>query len=173
MQVSEVIKSNRSVRRFSDQPVSRALIEQIINAGRLSGSAKNNQPWNFVIVTGRATLQGLSECGPGCAHLSGAAFAVALVVDELRQPPTLTTPFDLGRSSQNMILTAWDLGIGSCMATLYNEDQARLVLHVPDDMDVPWAISFGYPHPEVDPRQRPPHKEGRRKLDDVVKWETW
>jgi nitroreductase len=173
VEVTEAIKTNRSVRQFSDQPVSRADIEQVTNAGRLAGSAKNRQPWQFVVVTDRATLQALSACGPWCTHLAGAAFGVALVVDNLHEPSTLTTPFDLGRASQNMILAAWERGIASCMATFYEPDKVRAALGIPVHMDVPWAISFGYPHPDADPRRRSPRKEGRRALDEVTHWERW
>lgn len=173
MDVYEAIQSNRSVREFAGQPVSREDIERIVNAGRLSGSAKNRQPWRFVIVTDRAKLQALSECGPWCGHLAGAAFAVVMTTRDLHQPPTLTTPFDLGRASQNMILAAWERGIASCMATIYEQDLARRALAIPEDYAVPWAISFGYPAPGADPRGRPPRKEGRLPLDEVASWETW
>lgn len=173
MEVYQAIKGNRSVRQFTDQPVPRADIQQIVNAGRLSGSAKNKQPWEFVVVTNRETLQNLSACGPWCGHLAGAAFAVVMITPDLHTPPTLTTPFDLGRASQNMILTAWEKGIGSCMATIYEPDKARAALNVPPEMQIPWAISFGYPHPDTDPRRRPAKATGRRPADEVVHWETW
>jgi nitroreductase len=173
VEVTEAIKTNRSVRQFSDQPVSRAEIEHIVNAGRLSGSAKNRQPWQFVIVTDRATLQALGESGPWGSHLAGAAFGVVMAVENLKEPPTLTTPFDLGRASQNMILAAWERGIGSCMATIYDPDKVRAALGIPASQDVPWAISFGYPHPDADPRRRPPRKEGRHPLAEVAHWEQW
>jgi nitroreductase len=67
MEVYEAIRGNRSVRQFSDEAVSRANIERIVNAGRLSGSAKNVQPWTFVVVTERATLKALSQCWMTCA----------------------------------------------------------------------------------------------------------
>lgn len=173
MDVQQAIKGNRSIRQFTDQPVSREDITAIVNAGRLSGSAKNRQPWMFVIVTERATLQALSECGPWCGHLAGAAFAVVMIVNDLHEPSTLTTPFDLGRASQNMILAAWARGIGSCMATIYGPEKARAALNVPEEKDVPWAISFGYPTPEADPRGRPPRDEGRLDFEEVARWETW
>lgn len=173
MEVYEAIKSNRSIRQFTDQPVSRDDITKIVNAARLSGSAKNRQPWQFVIVTERDTLQALSECGPWCGHLAGAAFAVVMTAEDLNNPPTQTTPFDLGRTSQNMILAAWSMGIGSCMATIYEMEKARAALQIPDSWSVPWAISFGYPQPEADPRLRPPRREGRKTLDDVAHWEKW
>lgn len=161
------------MRQFTDRPVSREDIERIVNAGRLSGSAKNAQPWQFIIVTRRETLRGLSECGPWCGHLAGAAFAVVLTTDDLHDPPTLTKPFDLGRAAQNMILAAWELGIGSCMATIYEAERVRALLGIPKERAVPWAISFGYPAPEADPRHRSPRAGGRKTFDDVVRWERW
>jgi nitroreductase len=171
--VYKAIRNRRAVRQFAAEPVPREQIEQIIHAGRLSASAKNRQPWQFIVVTERDTLQALSVCGPWCGHLAGAAFAVVLTVEDLTDPPTLTTPFDLGRASQNMILAAWEMGIMSCMATIYEPDKARAALDIPPDRAVPWAISFGYPTPESDPRHRPPRKTGRKALDDIVHWQRW
>ncbi len=59
------------------------------------------------------------------------------------------------------------------MATIYEMDKARAALGVPAEMQVPWAISFGYPHPEADPRNRPAKSTGRRQIDEVVHWEKW
>ena len=117
MDVYDAIRHNRSVRQFSSEPVSRDDIERIVNAGRLAGSAKNRQPWQFIVVTQRDTLAALSECGPWCTHLAGASFGVVMTVENLREPDTLSTPFDLGRASQNMILAGWEIGVMSCMAT--------------------------------------------------------
>ncbi len=171
--VYDAIKNRRAVRQFAAEPVPREQIEQIIHAGRLSASAKNRQPWQFIVVTERHTLQALSVCGPWCGHLAGAAFAVVMTVEDMHDPSTLTTPFDLGRASQNMILTAWEIGIMSCLATIYEPDKARAALDIPNDRAIPWAISFGYPTPESDPRDRPPRKSGRRALDKIVHWERW
>ncbi|MCZ2095840.1 MAG: nitroreductase [Anaerolineae bacterium] len=173
MEVFQAIRTNRSVRQFTDRPVRREDIEQILHAGRLSGSAKNAQPWQFIVVTARDSLRDLSACGPWCGHLAGAAFGVVMTVDDLREPPTLTKPFDLGRAAQNMILAAWELGIASCMATIYEPERVRETLGIPAERAVPWAISFGYPAPEADPRNRPPRATGRKALDEVVRWERW
>lgn len=173
MTVYDAIKTHRAVREFSATPVSHEHIETIVNAGRLSGSAKNHQPWTFIVVTQRVSLAALVDCGPWCKHTAGAAFVVVLVVPDLREPRTLTTPFDLGRASQNMMLTAWELGIGSVLGTIYEPQVARRTLAIPDSNDVPWLISFGYPHPDSDPRQRPPRKTGRRALEEVTRWERW
>jgi nitroreductase len=80
--------------------------------------------------------------------------------------------FDSGQSAAYMQLQAWELGIGSCLATIYEPDQARALLGVPPDLTINVAISFGYPDPaEVAPR--PPKPGGRRALADVVHWDNW
>jgi nitroreductase len=171
--VFEAIKTRRAVRHFAAQAVPREFIERIVDAGRLSASAKNHQPWQFLVVTRRDLLLSLSGCGPWCGHLAGAAFAVVMTVEDMHDPPTLTTPFDLGRASQNMALVAWEMGIMSCLATIYEPDKARSALGIPNSRAVPWAISFGYPTSESDPRDRPPRKSGRMALDQIIHWEQW
>ena len=164
----ELVKSKRSVREFADKPIPAETVQRILDAGRLSGSAKNMQPWHFVAVEKRETLIELSHCGTFAGHLAGARLGIALVTANpfLR----LSVPFDLGRAAQNMMLTAWAEGIGSEMATIYQPDRAREVLGVPDGFSIPWCISFGYP---AQPKQPPARKGGRRPADDVFHFETW
>jgi nitroreductase len=165
--VYNAIKTRRAVRQFTDEPLPEEAVMRILNAGRLSGSAKNRQPWHFVAVHDRATLRALSACGTSAGHLAGAALGVAIVADPFER---LTVPFDLGRSAQNMILSAWEMGIGSVMATIYQPDKARDILGVPPEFTIPWCISFGYP---AEPTTRPARKDGRRQFEDVVHWERW
>jgi nitroreductase len=166
--VIDLVKSKRAVREFTDQPLAPDLIRQILDAGRLAGSAKNMQPWHFVAIERKETLVELSRCGQFAVHLAGASLGVALVTPDpvLR----LTVPFDLGRAAQNMMLAAWAAGIGSEMATIYQPDRAREILGVPDGFTVPWCISFGYP---AQPEPRPARKGGRRPPEDVFHFETW
>src|SRR5688572_11115621 len=109
--VFDVVRTTRSIRQFRDERLAEEEIRQILEAGRLSGSAKNVQPWHFVAVQDRETLRALSECGGSAGHLAAAALGVALVTPDPFQ--RLTVPFDLGRAAQNMMLTAWSLNIGS------------------------------------------------------------
>ena len=164
----DIIRTKRAVREFTDQAISDDVVANILTAGRLSGSAKNMQPWHFVAVQDRETLITLSQCGAFAGHLAGAALGIVLATPD----PffRLTVPFDLGRAAQNMMLTAWAEGIGSEMATIYNSDQARDVLGIPPDFVVVWCISFGYPA-ETAPRQ--PRKDGRRKPGEVIHFEKW
>ncbi len=164
----ELVKTKRSVREFDGKPLPAEVVWQILEAGRLSGSAKNMQPWHFVAVGRRETLAALAQCGMFAGHLAGAALGVALVTPDpfLR----LTVPFDLGRASQNMMLTAWAAGVGSEMATIYQPDRAREILGVPDGFSIPWCISFGYP---AQAERRPARKGGRRSADEVIHFEKW
>ena len=164
MEVLRAVRTKRAVRKFSDQPVPDDVIRQILDAGRRSQSSKNTQPWQFIAIRDRERLVALSKCGIYASHLAGAAFAVVLVGTEHSD----WNSFDLGQASSYFQLAAWDLGVGSVIATLHHEDEARKLLGIPADTGLFLALSFGYPAADWTP-----NKGGRRPLDEVVRWETW
>ena len=166
--VYDAIRRMRAVRTFRAEPLPEEAVARILNAGRLSGSAKNMQPWHFVAVQQRETLQTLAGCGAFAGHLAGAALGVALVTADPFY--RLSVPFDLGRAAQNMMLAAWELGIGSVMATIYRPDRVREALGVPPEYTIPWCISFGYP---AEAQDRPARKGGRRPAEEVIHRERW
>jgi nitroreductase len=170
MNVSTAIHLKRAVRKFSDQPLPEDIILTILNAGRRAQSSKNTQPWQFIAITGKTTLQALSKCGEWAGHLSGAALGVALLSPDPNERFQIL--FDLGQAAAYMQLAAWELGIGSCMATIYDGEQARQVLGFPADRYLRFAISFGYPADQAVLVQ-PPKKGGRQPLSAVVHWEKW
>jgi nitroreductase len=164
----QFVKTKRSVRQFQDKELPEDAVFEILEAGRRSGSAKNMQPWHFIVVMEKSVLTALSSCGAFAGHLAGATMCIALVT---KNPfYRLTVPFDLGRASQNMMLTAWSWGIGSEMATIYNAQKACELLGVPDQYTIPWCIAFGYPLEQV---PSPLRKGGRRTVDEVVHFEQW
>jgi nitroreductase len=172
METWQAINSTRAVRKFEDRPLEPAHLERILNAGRRSGSSKNQQNWDFVVCTDRAHLQELAAIGPYAGHLAGAAAAVALVTPD---PHTSEAPFsvmwDLGRAAQNMTLAAWELGIGSVPATIDDQPLARKLLGLPDDRWCEFMLSFGYP---LDPEALSwPLRKGRKAIDEVVHRERW
>lgn len=168
MDVREVIRTKRATRVFADRPVPEEAVRRILNAGRRAESSKNSQPWHFVAIRARDTLRKLSECGPYAGHLAGAALAVAVASPE---PATRWIAFDLGQAVAYMQLAAWELGIGSCIAAIYEPDKARRILGVPEGLSLEVAVSFGYAEP--DQRRRGLMQVGRRPFDDVVHWESW
>ena len=167
------VSRKRAVRRFADRPLERDHLRRILDAGRRAGSSKNSQPWEFVVVEQRDTLRELAEVGPYAGHLAGAAAGIALVTpDPARAEAPLSVYWDLGQAAQNMMLVAWELGIGSVPATVYQPDLAKRILGYPDDRHCEFLLSFGYPARPED-LTRPPKVGGRRPLDELVHPERW
>ncbi|HEX8992426.1 MAG TPA: nitroreductase family protein [Anaerolineales bacterium] len=170
MNVSEAIRTKRAVRKFEDRPLPEEAVRAILNAGRRSQSSKNEQAWQFIAIRDKAILQALSECGTYAGHLAGAALAVALVIPDPKVK--FQTLFDSGQAAAYMQLAAWELGIGSCLASIYEMEKARNVLGFPPELHIDIAISFGYPADETK-LSAPPKKGGRKPLEELVHWEKW
>lgn len=165
MNVAEAVRTRRAVRLFTDQPVPEDVIHTILDAGRRSQSSKNTQPWQFIVVRNRETLQSLSKMGDYAGHLAGAAFAVLLIGKE----DTRSIAFDIGQAAALLQLAAWEQGVGACIASIYRPDEAKALLGIPAEMTAYYALSFGYPAPE----HKPAKMGGRKPMDDVVRWEKW
>jgi nitroreductase len=169
----KAIDSLRVIRGFTARPISDEDLLRIAHAGRRAGSSKNLQRWAFILVRDTERLSALSKVGPWAGHLAGAAAAFALVTPDPRGPDQpLSIMWDLGRAAQNMVLAAWDLGIGSCPATVYEHDKVHEILELPADQHCEYLLSFGYP---ADRREleSPKRSGGRRALDEVFRQETW
>jgi nitroreductase len=160
--VFDIIKTKRAVRTFTDQDVPQEVIRQILDAGRRAQSSKNDQPWHFILVQNRETLKQLSTCGKYAGHLEGAKFGVALVAEP-------NYDFDLGQAAAYMQLTAWENGVGSCLASMWEPEKAKSILGVPEEKQLDIVISFGYPAEQPKSLK----KGGRKPLEDVVLYEKW
>lgn len=170
MNVDEAIRMKRAVRQFQDRSLPEAAVLKILNAGRRAQSSKNTQPWQFIAIRDKAILKALSECGTWAGHLAGAGLGVAMIHADPGE--RFQIMFDIGQAAAYMQLAAWELGIGSCLASIYEQDKARLALGYPETMQLRIAISFGHPRDSND-LMRPPKKGGRRRLDEVVHWDHW
>ena len=172
MDVWEATNSVRVIRDFADQPLSAEHEARILNAARRTGSSKNEQTWAFIVIHDRDHLRELTGVGKYADHLAGAAMAVALVTPDESAGWRNTRMWDLGRAAQNMVLAAWELGIGSAPATVFARELASRLLGLPDDRRCNYLLSFGYP---ADPSQlKAPNKHGGRKpLDALVHEERW
>lgn len=173
METWDAIDSIRVVRRFSADPIGHAELGRILNAGRRAGSSKNLQRWTFIVIHDRARLDRLSKVGDWAGHLAEATVAIALVTPDPRAPDApLSIAFDLGRAAQNMVLAAWELGIGSVPATVYDHDATRAILGYPADHHCEYLLSFGYPA-DRSVLTAPKQRGGRASLRKVVRHETW
>jgi nitroreductase len=170
MNVSEAIRMKRAVRQFQDKPLPEDVIHAILNAGRRAQSSKNTQPWHFIAIRDKAILKALSECGTWAGHLAGAALGVAILTPNPSEKFQIM--FDAGQAAAYMQLAAWELSVGSVPASIYEHEKAREILGFPPEWHLRIALSFGYPA-EQDLLSTPPHKGGRRTLEEVVHWERW
>ncbi len=170
MNVYDAIQKKRAIRQFTDQPISDEAAQIILNAGRLAQSSKNLQERQFIAIRDRATLDALSKTGTWAGHLAGAALGIAILTPDPEGKFQLM--FDAGQSAAYMQLAAWELGIGSCLASIYEPEAARDLLGFPAEWHLRIAISFGYPTPEA-AAERPPRPEGRKPFTDVTHWERW
>ncbi len=170
MNVAEAIQMKRAVRKFEDRPLPDDVVRAILNAGRRAQSSKNEQVWQFIAIRDKAILKALSESGTYAGHLAGAALGVALVIPD--PAVKFQTLFDSGQAAAYMQLQAWELGVGSCLASIYDMEKARGILGFPKDLHLDIAISFGYPADEAK-LSAAPKKGGRKPFDEMVHWEKW
>ena len=144
------VVSKREVREYTDRPVPEDLLTKILQAGRAAGSARNTQPWRFVVLKDRQHRHDLATALMAPRNLDRCAVAVAVVLlnERLR--------FDAGRLAQNMMVAAWALGVGSCPNSVRPDehDRMRHDLGIPADAAIATVITLGYPAPGQ-PRPRP------------------
>jgi nitroreductase len=159
------IASRREVRHYSDRPVAEDVQRRIVEAGRVAGSAGNRQPWRFVWVTDRDRLERLAETVYEPGNVRGCAFAVAIAVSG-KGP----TSFDAGRAAQQMLLAAWNEGVGSCPNGMADRRAAAEVLGLSEEPTI--VLSFGYPVRARDPASRSAEEwiaaANRKPFDEVV-----
>lgn len=170
MDVSEAIRMKRAVRKFQDQSLPEEIVQAILNSGRRAQSSKNTQPWQFIAIKDKAILKALSECGTWAGHLAGAALGVAILTPDPSEKFQIM--FDAGQAAAYMQLAAWELGVGSVPASIYEPEKARQILGFPPEWHLRIALSFGYPA-EQEKLSTPPQKGGRRELQDLVHWDKW
>jgi nitroreductase len=173
MDTWQAINSVRVVRQFDERPLAPEHLDRILNAGRRTASSKNRQDWAFVVVRDRESLQRLSKVGRYADHLATAPAAIALVRPHAADEHQLRTlMWDLGRAAQSMVLAAWELGVGSVPATVYDLGLASRLLGLPDDQRCDFLLSFGYPA-EASKLSAPNKAGGRVALEAVVHQERW
>lgn len=173
MQVTHAIRTRRNVRSFSGEAIDPDLLVQVVDAARHAPSSMNDQRWTFVLVTDRARLARLARLGTWADHIGGAGAAVALVVPQVEDPSERESiAFDLGQAAQNLMLAAWERGLGSCHATIEDREAIRDVLGIPEGWTCDLVISLGRP---ADPSllSAPPRNQGRKPLDEVLRREHW
>jgi nitroreductase len=162
-----VIVSKREVRSYADRPIDPDSRRRILEAGRISGSSANKQEWRFIVVESDQKRDHLAELVYVPGNILGAKLIVVVTVHG-----SGPTSFDSGRASQNMMLAAWNEGIGSCPNGMPDRGAVgdMLGLHAGEEPVI--ILTFGYPARPVDPERRSPQewieRANRKPFDEVV-----
>ncbi len=152
MEFMDVVLSRQSVRSFTTEPVPQEIIDQILEAGRWAPSTQNRQPWRFLVITDRALIQKLPlHCGfIGLVNsfMKDAAFVV-IACAEPKEDLVLNGQsyylVDTAIALQQMVLTSWNFGVGSCWLGAFSETSIKAFLDIPDSIRVIAICPFGYP----------------------------
>ena len=134
------IASRRDQRRYRSDPLPDGIVDLILDAGRLSGSASNRQPWTFVVPSSRERIERVAGAVFEPDNIRRAGLVVVIVVSG-KGP----VRFDAGRAAQNMLLAAWNAGVASCPNGIADADALRAALSLEDDENVAIVLSFGLP----------------------------
>jgi nitroreductase len=140
MEVFEAVRTVLAVRRYKEKPVPPDIVRRIVEAGRLTGSSMNGQPWHFVVVEDRDTLRQLGRLARSGPYIAQAPLAVVVAIEKTRYAVS-----DASRAIQSMILTAWSEGVGSNWVGFLGMTEVKPLLSIPDDLDVLAILPFGYP----------------------------
>lgn len=152
MSLYDLIISRRSIRRFKQEPVSRDILQKFINASRLAPSAANRQPLEFVVVDEERIRKEVFTCLKWAAYIAPegnpkpghepVAYIVVLVNSEIREKGF---EWDVGAAIENMILAAWEKGIGSCWLLSVDREKLREILNIPENYKIDSVLALGCP----------------------------
>jgi nitroreductase len=163
----EEVRKVRQARLFDATPVPEDVLEQILEVARWTGSARNTQPWHFVVVTEKETLGKLSQLRAPINWVAGAPLAIAIVLDG---PDSTTVAYDEGRVSERMFVAARLLGLGGGTAWFGDESQqatAKEILGIPAEKVARSLVVLGYPTTTKDHRPNA-NTGGRKPLTEIV-----
>ena len=140
MEAFEAIRTLLAVRSYKDTPVPDDVVRRIVEAGRLTGSGMNRQPWHFIVIRERETLRRLGALASSGSYVAQAPLAIVVATDRSRFAVS-----DASRAIQSMLLAGWADGVGSNWVGFGGLESARTLLDIPASLDVLAILPFGYP----------------------------
>ncbi len=171
MDAFEAIQERRSIRSYKDTLVPKEKLEKILEAGRLAPSARNTQPWHFVVVTDAEKRKILSK-GRYAKFLVESPVVIVACGDKKASPDWYA--IDVALAVENMILTAQAEGLGTCCVGSFDEAEVRQTVKAPANWEVIVMLAVGYPKEKLDVASNLLHlARPRKKLDEVVSQEEF
>jgi nitroreductase len=173
MGILEIIKNRRSIRVFKKQDIPQGIIENLLEAARWAPSAGNVQPWTFVVVSSQKMKQRLFMAAFGQKTPEEAPTVIVVCADEKLalqsygvRGKSLFCLQDTAAAIQNILLTAYSLGLGSCWIGAFKEDEVRQAIKAPKEMRPIALIPVGYP-------DEAPAARSRRPVSEIMRKETF
>jgi nitroreductase len=167
--VIDAILKRRSIRRYSGKPVNKSMIMELLTAGMYAPSARNEQPWHFMVIDDRNLLDRIREIHPYASMLSGASLAILVCGDEHLELSKGYWSVDCAAATQNILLAAHALGLGAVWLGVYPREERqsgiRELFDLPKNIQPFSLISVGYPQEEKPVPER--FKEDR------IRWNKW
>lgn len=168
METFEAIRGRRSIRNYKDKKIPRYLLKKIMEAAIWSPSGSNAQAWKFIVIDSEEEIRKIKILSPGIFDIPP---AIVVVCRDLKRAyetggelgRDILSLMDISMASQNIMLRAYDLGIGSCPVRSFGVNAIRKLLNLPDHISPELLITLGYP-------EKIPAPPKRRKMDEVVQW---
>lgn len=164
----------RQARLYEDTPVSDDILEQLLQIARWSGSGRNRQPWNFIVIRDTETLKQISELRPSINWVAEVPLAIALVMDG-DEGRDIAEAYDEGRVTERLLIGAHMMGLGGGTAWYGDENnvaKAKTLLDIPTEKVARSVVAIGYPRQYRDHRPNPA-TPGRKPLEEIVGYEKF
>lgn len=169
MDVLTAIKERRSIRKYADKPVEEEKLQKVLEAARLSPSARNQQEWKFIVVKDPEIRKRLTEEAIGQPFVGEAPIILVCCGTEPESIMRCGQPrytVDLSIATAYMILAAYEQGLGTCWLGSFDENKVKEILDIPEDVRVVSITPLGYP--DESPAPRP-----RKELDEIISYDRY
>lgn len=173
MSFIDLAKKRYSSRKYLDKPVEREVLLKVLDAGRVAPSAKNKQPWHFVVITEEEPLKKVRECYER-EWLNSAKCIIVVCGDHReawrRADGKIHTDIDVAIAIDHMTLAATDLGLATCWICKFDVMKCVKALELPEGVEPVALIPIGYPADDADVNR---HEQLRKPLDEIVHWQKF
>jgi len=166
------IRTVRQIRQYSTEQVPDAVVKQLLQVARWTGSSRNSQPWHFVVVTDKDQLRKISQLRAPINWLAGAPLGVAIVLDG---GSAMSEAYDEGRVTERILIAAHTIGYGGGVAWFGDDAQqaeAKRILGIPSERTARSIVMIGRPVSTKDPRPNP-RRGGRKPLSEIVSYDRY
>ena len=168
MTLLDIIRKRYSCRAYQQKPIEQEKLDQIFEAARLAPSARNTQDWRFVVVVDEKIKQDLAQATnrPDAFEKAGAIIAACSNSDHIMRCGQPIAPIDISIALEHIALQATELGLATCWIGSFDTEKVRMVLSIPDDIQIIELMTLGYPDDK-------PKKAVREPVENIVCYDMW